>query len=315
MLSEEELDIIVNSKTLNVGERMKDLGRKTITVIAVVLLLISGNYLGKVQWASFLAAQNTNKLAKLYTASEETGDSGILKAFLALLEINPDTKAWIVIENANVNNVVVQKPGEVATSPTDYHYLHSDFNNNPSKSGTLFFGPDNVIERDQTSQNLTIHGHSMRNGQMFGTLKEFRDLDFYKENPLIRMDTLYERGVYEIFSVIITNADPTDDNGQFFDYTVPDFETQEEFIDFVSELKKRSMHDIPVDVEEGDQILTLSTCEYDFTSARLVIVARKVKEGESEDVQTVDAVNNPNTLFPQAWYDRYGGTKPSFDEG
>ena len=57
-------------------------------------------------------------------------------------------------------------------------------------------------------------------------------------------------------------------------------------------------------------MLTLSTCCYDFDSAKIVVLARKVRDGESSEVDTSKAKTNPNPQYPQAWYDAYGKTNP-----
>lgn len=298
---------------------MNNMINKVITIVAVMMLLISSNYFGKKTWSSFVAAQSINKIAELYTPPTPEMDSafnsaGILRAFEPLLAQNPDTIGWLRIPGAKVNQVVVQRSG----GDEDFYYLHTDFNHKPSKHGALFLSGDNILEKDNTSKNLTVHGHHMKDDLMFGLMKNFRELDFYKENPLVYFDTLYGAGTYKIFAVMLTNAEPGDDAGEVFYYTKPDFQyedgsfDEEEFMKYIDELRKRSMHNIPVDVDENDEILTLSTCEYDFPSARLVVIARKVRDGEDTEVDTAKAEKNPTVLYPQAWYNRYGGQKPTF---
>ena len=48
----------------------------------------------------------------------------------------------------------------------------------------------------------------------------------------------------------------------------------------------------------------------DFENARFVIVARLVRPGESTEVDTSLAVENPNPRYPQAYYDEKGEENP-----
>ena len=46
--------------------------------------------------------------------------------------------------------------------------------------------------------------------------------------------------------------------------------------DFVNNSKKVSIYDTGVNASYGDQLLTLSTCEYSQKNGRMVVVAKKV---------------------------------------
>ena len=63
---------------------------------------------------------------------------------------------------------------------------------------------------------------------------------------------------------------------------------------WVEEFRSRSIYDIPVDVEVGDNLLTLSTCYYEKDDQRLVVVARRVRDGESSEVDVNAATKNPD---------------------
>lgn len=76
---------------------------------------------------------------------------------------------------------------------------------------------------------------------------------------------------------------------------------------YIQSVLRRSLFNLPVDVQYGDKLLTLSTCTYEFSEARFVVVARKVREGESTEVDTASAVVNSNPLMPDVWYELYGG--------
>ena len=44
-----------------------------------------------------------------------------------------------------------------------------------------------------------------------------------------------------------------------------------------------SMYQIPVDVQYGDELLTMVTCSNELEDGRLVIICRKQRDGETAD--------------------------------
>ena len=83
---------------------------------------------------------------------------------------------------------------------------------------------------------------------------------------------------------------------------------------FVEEIKKRSIFNTNVNVLPDDKLLTLSTCSYEFSDARLVVVARLCRENEDTTVDTSEATINPAPRYPQAWYDAKGMANPYKDD-
>ena len=66
-----------------------------------------------------------------------------------------------------------------------------------------------------------------------------------------------------------------------------------------------------VDVRSNDRLLTLSTCSYELEGFRTVLVARKVRQGESELIDESLVKAAPNPLMPDGWYEKYSGFPPS----
>ena len=229
------------------------------------------------------------------------GSDGVLPDFEKLLATNPDTVGWITVPNTVIDYVVVQ-PQE----PKDpEYYLHRDFYGNYSKYGTIFMDYRSKLD----SKNLILHGHHMQDGRMFANINYFDDLDFYKKTPVFTFNTLYEKNKWKIISVFKTNT--LEWQGEFFNYLRGSFNGDYDFLNFVYELRARSIIDCPVSVNENDTIVTLSTCNYDMEDFRLVVVARKVRDGEDEAVDVSKAKLNPEPLYPDAWYYTYGGNKPT----
>ena len=103
--------------------------------------------------------------------------------------------------------------------------------------------------------------------------------------------------------MFITNATTAEDNVYFFNYVWTNI-SEASFEQYIAELDSRKLYTTGVDIKPTDKILTLSTCLYEFHHARLVVVARMVRDGESEEVDTPLVKTNPNPRYPQAWYDK-----------
>lgn len=55
-------------------------------------------------------------------------------------------------------------------------------------------------------------------------------------------------------------------------------EQEEDFDEFIAKCKELALYDTGVTAEYGDQLITLSTCEYSRTNGRMVVVAKLLEE-------------------------------------
>lgn len=53
--------------------------------------------------------------------------------------------------------------------------------------------------------NVILYGHNMKDGTVFGSLKKYKDKNFYYEHTEFEFDTCYEKALYEIVAVVITD--------------------------------------------------------------------------------------------------------------
>lgn len=238
-------------------------------------------------------------------------EKGRLIKFKKLLEINEDVKGWIRIDNVNGENDTKIDYVVVQSGPEDPEfYLTRDWvTKSYLKAGSIFLDYTSSVETN--TKNLVIHGHNMTSSDdMFHYLTKYKDINFLKEHPLISFDTIYEEGLWKIFSVFITPGDNS--KGDFFSFNRSTFKDDREFLEFVYQVRARSLFNIDdVDINENDRILTLSTCSYELDNYRIIIVARKVRENEDPAVKTDNIKKNKNVLYPQSFYDHYGGKPPA----
>jgi sortase B len=143
----------------------------------------------------------------------------------------------------------------------------------------------------------------MEDGSRFAALLNYKNLDYYKKHPIIEFDTIYEKNTWKIVACYITNGSTASDNGYFFDFT---FNHCSDlcYEEYIEEIKKRSLYDTGVDILPTDRLLTLCTCTYEYNDARLLVIARMVRNGESTQVNTnlADYKTEP-VKYPDSYYD------------
>ncbi len=246
------------------------------------------------------------------TPDPNRDEMGRLRKFGNLLEVNEDVKGWIRIDNifgendTKIDYVVVQSE---ASDPE--YYLEKTWDTHEYlKAGSIFLDSSSSIERG--SKNLVIHGHNMTSSDdMFHYLLEYNNLDFLKEHPIISFDTIYEEAMWKVFSIYITPGN--NDRDDFFPFVKSDFTSNRDFMEYIYKIRVRSLFNIDnIDINEDDQILTLSTCSYELPNYRTIIVARKVRDGEEPTVNTDDfeKKDTKDVLYAPSYYWRYGGKAP-----
>ena len=192
-------------------------------------------------------------------------------AFGDLLALNPETVAFLRIGDF-MSLPVVQKEND------NEYYLNHNFALEESIAGTLFLDGSNLIVPED--KNLIVYGHNMKNGTMFRPLLQYEQLSFLKENPVIRFDTIHHNRNYVPFAVFTVTADPGSERYM----NIRQFMLDEAGWDkYISGMRRLSEHNIPVDVQYGDNVLLLVTCEYTHNNGRFVVALRAQREGESKD--------------------------------
>ncbi len=206
--------------------------------------------------------------------------SGMAKA---MEEYNADSVGWISIAGTKVNNPLVQ------CADNDY-YLSMGFNHQPYRAGTVFMDYRNVFgfDQNQWSDNLIFYGHNMANNEMFGSLRRYRqDENYHKQYPFIELYSNYEHATYVICALPITYGG-ADADWRYWD--MEEFETEEDFNTYMKYAKEQSVYPVDVDVKYGDKLVTLSTCYSDEDNSRFLVIARKLRAGE-----TAETFSTPKT--------------------
>ena len=195
----------------------------------------------------------------------------VTKKMLQLQELkkeNSDIVAWLEIPDTKINYPVLQ------TTDNEYYLTHT-YKKENSKDGSIFLDKD--YDWDIPSSNLLIYGHNNKNGNMFQDLLKYEDESYYKNHPTIQFTTVDEDSTYEIIAVFKSRVYYKSEKNVFRYYYFINAENEEEYNYYVEESKKASLYDTGKTAEYGDQLLTLSTCEYSQEDGRFVIVAKKIE--------------------------------------
>lgn len=187
----------------------------------------------------------------------------------AMKEKNSDLQGWLTISGVLDLPVVYRN---------NTFYLNHGFDLEKNDAGALFLDENHPVK--DTTQNLLIYGHNMRDGTMFGLLTHYQRADYLKKHPFIRFSTLWEEEEYVVFAVVNASVNPKGERFVSF-FTHPTFSSDQEFEAYISRLKALSCQKTYISVKPGDALLTLCTCVGDD---RLIVAARRIRPDESKAI-------------------------------
>lgn len=304
------------------GETIRKMAFITALIVVVACIYIIIQYFA----SSSNSKEKNENLASMHEQLEEEDedtsqphdseiiqDDGYIPPMLRsqqyYYELNNDVVGWIEIENTHVDLPILQ------SEDNDY-YLNRDIYGEDDEYGCIYIDYRCKLTHNEQSDNLVIYGHDTRTNSMFGDLDQYKPgfgtINYLKEHPVIKVNSNYYKSEYVIFAVIITNADEKD--GEVWPYhNEIEFTDELDFQTFVSNAKKRSMYDTTIDVEYGENLVTLSTCATDFEDSRLVVIGRELREGETAEDYVDGYEYNENTLYPDTWYRYRGGSYDDTD--
>ena len=181
-----------------------------------------------------------------------------------MYEQNPDLFGWVCIEDTVLDYPVMHTPDDPEK------YLRLSFEGETSTAGTPFMDAKCGIDSD----NYIIYGHNMKNGTMFREILQYANKSYWQEHPMIRFDTLYEQGEYEVLAAFYDRVYYADENCFKF-YRFIKAADKADYDNAIQNYKEKSLYDTGVTAEYGDKLITLVTCSYHEEHGRFVVVARQ----------------------------------------
>lgn len=234
-------------------------------LVVILLLLAAGSYSAFALWDNqriYAAAGDVQadmiKLKPEVILTEE--DSGA--DFSELLAVNPDVCGWITLDNTNVDYPVLQ-------GKTNFTYINTDVYGNFALAGSIFL--DTRCSKEFTDPYSLIYGHHMADSKMFGDLDLYKDETFFQENTtgsLVLPGKAYQ---LEIIACLLVPAS----EDHIFEPTIWQDSNISRLLEFV-ENNALNIHDEILQelkaAEDPFKILALSTCSYEYTDARTIVL-------------------------------------------
>ena len=231
---------------------------RLITWIVVSVLVLVGLYAIYALWDNHRIYQAAGNVQADMLQLKPDIDRPSLAELQA---INPDACAWVALDNTNIDHPVLQGVDNMT-------YINTDIYGKFALAGSIFL--DSRCDRYFRDRYSLIYGHHMDDHAMFGDMDLYKDTEFFKRNKtgvLITEDRTYD---LEIFACLIVGAsedmifEPSlwhADINQLLNYT-----------------EQKALQIRPETIEEikqmdDPQILALSTCSYEYSDARTIILA------------------------------------------
>lgn len=245
------------------------------------------------------SGESTEQTPPVQTPPEDTPSDftpQMLPEYRALYEKNKDIVGWLNIGGGLLSTPVMQRDNE--------YYLTHNFYGEQDNHGQVFLDERNA--EDLSDDNTILYGHNITSDKsMFNVLTNYKDANFVSQNPTIQVNTLYQKYHYAVAAVYVASTRP--EHGEVFDYiNYLKFSTRTAKEAYIAQIEKRSLLDTGVKMTADDNLLTFSTCTYEFADARLVVVARRLRDDEKPEDFGTSVVKRENPLMPEIWTKLFG---------
>lgn len=174
----------------------------------------------------------------------------------------PDVRGWLTIPEVGIDYPVMQSSRE-----NPEYYLRRDYRGNYDINGSLFLRADCILGE---SKNLTIYGHNMNSGAMFGNLDRYVAYDYWKAHLRVFFQTSEGMEEYQIAAVLKADV-------SMFSFQQASFHSPQELEAYVAQAKALSLFETGVAGAGCETTLTLITCSYEWKEARNILVAVKAE--------------------------------------
>ena len=173
-----------------------------------------------------------------------------------LSAVSGDAVAWLYCPDT-VIDYPVMKAEEYS------YYLNHLPDGTQNANGSLFIDFNNAPD---FSEALTvIYGHNMRSKMMFGSLAGYKSQGYYDEHPYMYLYTKEANYRIELLYGCVVGA------GQWRERAFMYGENAGALIEYAAQ---NTTFESGAVYSEGDRIIAMSTCSYEFENARYVVIGK-----------------------------------------
>lgn len=181
--------------------------------------------------------------------------------FASLQNVNEDIVGWVYVEAMpDISYPIVR-------GTDNEYYLKRTAEKKKNKAASIFMDYRN--NADFTDAMTVLYGHNMKNGTMFGNLKDFQEKEAYKTSPYIWILTPDRTYRYEIFSVR-----DVDEQDSLYALDLVPGDMQKSYME---DAQEKSDIETTASFTGTEKLLTLSTCT---KNDRVRLVVQAVEKGE-----------------------------------
>lgn len=233
---------------------------KYVKIGVVATVIVAAAIVGVIFFAGNSKEEEKTEVQELNLDADERKKVDIPIDFEELWAVNSDVYAYIEIPRTKVSYPILQSvDGSV-------DYLNTTLEKAEGLPGSIY--TENVNSRDFHENNTVIYGHDMNDGSMFGSLHDYDDETFFRENSEILIYLPDEAIKYHVYAAVV-----------FDDRYIPksyNFDTLEDRTRFIEDIKNFGQQPAYFNEEfaptDRDSMITLSTCISDQPSNRWLII-------------------------------------------
>ncbi len=189
------------------------------------------------------AEQPSNEGTTTATTQKKSWDTADIELD-KLMEAYPEMIGWVYFEDGHISYPIMQ-------SEDNEKYSKLDYMGEEAPTGAIFL--DYRSAADFTDANSIVYGHNMKDGTMFGSLREYRkDPAYYNDHMYFQIITPQKAYRYLIFEYM-----DVPETYILYDYVS---DAALEFVKDAEHVRIKSYMDSEIPVNKDSKVVTLSTC-------------------------------------------------------